>query len=179
MRYMKMKRVIALVLLVTVVGIAGFGRSDNPPSAEEEEFAGTTTDLLHNELVSALFTEFNETTPENAEQGKQAISLIFNNANRDMRLIGIFPPLQGGLNDLPSDSFERKAIAAALQGKESKSVERVGDRWYYRKSFPLSNTFHTSCAICHTNFTTQFFTQTHNDGQWVGALALRVPIKED
>ena len=36
-----------------------------------------------------------------------------------------------------------------------------------------------SCVLCHTNFTNQFFTQTHNDGQWVGALTLRVPIKDD
>ena len=103
MRYMKIKRVIALVILLTIVGVVGFGRSDNPPSTEEVASAKKTDEFLHNELIAALFTEFNETTAENAEQGKQAISLIFNNANRDIRLIGLFPPLQGGLNDLPSD----------------------------------------------------------------------------
>jgi hypothetical protein len=187
MRYMKIKRVIALVVLLTAVGVAGFGRSGNspanydgnPPSSDEEAFARKTNELLHNELIAALFQEFNETTPENVEQGKQAISLIFNNANRDMRLIGIFPPLQGGINDLPSDSFERRSLALALQGQENKSVERIGDRWYYRTSVPLSNTFHASCVLCHTNFTSQFFTQTHNPEQWVGALMQRVLIKED
>ena len=179
MRYMKIKRVIALVLLLTVVGIAGFGRTDNPPSNEEKEFAKKASELLHNELIAALFQEFNETTSENVEHGKQAISLIFNNSNRDIRLIGIFPPLQGGVNDLPSDSFERRSLAKALQGDENTSVERVGDRWYYRTSVPLSNTFHASCVLCHTNFTNQFFTQTNNPGQWVGALTLRVPIGND
>ncbi|MGA9773921.1 MAG: hypothetical protein WBV94_33125 [Blastocatellia bacterium] len=179
MRYLKIKRVITLVLLLTFVGVVGFGRPDSPPSNEERAFAEKTSKLLHNELIAALFQEFNETTPENVEQGKQAISLIFNNSNRDMRLIGIFPPLQGGLNNLPADSFERRSMILALQGQENTSVERVGDRWYYRTSFPLSNTFHASCVLCHTNFTNQFFTQTHNPDQWVGALTLRVPIKED
>jgi hypothetical protein len=179
MRHMKMKRVIGLVVLLTVVGVVGFGRTDNSPSNEEVAFAERTTNLLQNELLAALFTEFNETTADNVEEGKQAISLIFNDSNRDMRLIGIFPPLQGGLNDLPSDSFERRSLALALQGDGNTSVERVGNRWYYRRSIALSNTFHPSCVLCHTNFTNQFFTQTHNEGQWVGALTLRVPIKDD
>jgi hypothetical protein len=96
-----------------------------------------------------------------------------------MRLIGIFPPLQGGFNDLPSDSFERRSLTLALQGQPNTSVERIGDRWYYRRSIALSNTFHSSCVLCHTNFTEQFFNQTNNPGEWVGALTLRVPIKED
>jgi hypothetical protein len=179
MRYMKVKRAISLIILLTVVGATGFGRTDNSPSNEEVAFAQRTSDLLLNELLAALFQEFNETTPENVEEGKQAISLIFNNANRDIRLIGIFPPLQGGLNNLPSDSFERRSLTNALQGQENTSVERVGDRWFYRRSIALSNTFHQSCVLCHTNFTDQFFNQTNNPGQWVGALTLRVPIKED
>jgi hypothetical protein len=178
MRYMKLKRIVGLVVLLTLVGIAGFGRTDNPPSNEQKEFARKTSELFHNELIAALFQEFNETTPDNVEQGKQAISLIFNNSNRDMRLIGVFPPLLGGINDLPSDSFERRSLDKALDGEGNTSVERVGDRWYYRTSIPLSNTFHTSCALCHTNFTSQFFTQTNNSGQWVGALTLRVPIND-
>ena len=190
MRYTKTRRLTGLVVLLAVAGIAGFGRAgnspsnnnhpDNPPSSEEVASAKTTSDLLHNELFGALLQEFGETTPENVEQGKQAISLIFNNANRDIRLIGIFPPLLGGLNDLPSDSFERKSMTLALQGLDNTApIERVGDRWYYRRSIALSNTFHASCALCHTNFTNQFFTNTHNPGQWVGALTFRVPIGED
>jgi hypothetical protein len=179
MSYMKMKRVIGLVVLLTVAGVAAFGRADNSPSNEEVAFAHRTSNLLQNELLAALFQEFNETTPENVEEGKQAISLIFNDSNRDIRLIGVFPPLLGGLNDLPSDSFERRSLALALQGEANTSVERVGNRWYYRRSVALSNTFHPSCVLCHTNFTDQFFTQTHNEDQWVGALTLRVPIKDD
>ena len=179
MRYMKVKFVICLVVLLTLAGVAGFGRANNSPSQEEIAFAKTTSDLLTNEVFAALLKEFGETTSENVEQGKQAISLIFNNANRDIRLIGVFPPLQGGLNDLPSDSFERRSLVKALAGDGNTSVERVGDRWYYRSSVALSNAMHTSCVLCHTNFTPQFFEQTHNDGQWVGALTLRVPIDTD
>jgi hypothetical protein len=41
---------------------------------------------------------------------------------------------------------------------------------------PLSNTLHTACVLRHTNFTPEFFAETNNPGQWVGALVLRVPI---
>ena len=179
MRNMKIKRVIGLVVLLSVAGIAGSGRVDNSPSNEAIAFAQRVSDLMLNELTSALFTEFNETTAENVEEGKQAISLIFNDSNRDIRLVGILPPLQGGFNDLPSDLFEQKALVRALRGEAYTSVERIDDRWYYRRSFALSNTFHQSCVLCHTNFTNQFFTQTKNPGQWVGALMLRTPIKTD
>jgi hypothetical protein len=130
-----------------------------------------------NELVAALFQEFNETTPDNVEQGKQAISLIFNDLNRNMRLIGTAAPLLGGENDLPSDSFEEQALRRALKGEADTAVQRVNDTWYYRRSVPLSNTFHQNCVLCHANFTQEFFDQAHNPGQWVGMLTLAVPIK--
>lgn len=179
MRYIKIKRVIALVILVTVAGVAGFGSTNNSPSNEAIAFAQRTSNLMVNELVAALFQEFNETTPENVEEGKQSISLIFNDLNRDMRLIGSFGPLQGGDNDLPSDSFEQTALSRALEGQAHTAVEQVGDRWYYRRSVALSNTFHQTCVLCHTNFTDKFFKHEKNPGQWVGALALRVPIAEN
>jgi hypothetical protein len=58
-------------------------------------------------------------------------------------------------------------------------VERVDNRWYYRRSFALSNTFHQNCVLCHTTFTAKFFKMTKNPGQWVGALMQRVPINTD
>ena len=57
-----------------------------------------------NELVAALFTEFDETTPQNVPHGKQADALIFNDLNRNMRLIGTFGPLLGGDNGRPTGS---------------------------------------------------------------------------
>jgi len=179
MRIMKIKRVIALAVLLAAAGLTGLGYGADSPSNEEVAFAQRTSDLMLNELLAALFKEFNETTPSNVEEGKQAISLIFNDSNRDMRLIGIFPPLQGGFNDLPSDSFEQKSLALALKGQANASVEKVGNRWFYRRSVALSNTFHQACVLCHTNFTNEFFQQTNNPGQWVGALTLRVPIKNE
>ena len=179
MRYKKTKLVVGFAFLLTVAGLTGVGLADEAPSNEAIAFAQRTSDLMLNELLAALFQEFNETTPNNVEEGKQAISLIFNDSNRDMRLIGVFPPLQGGLNDLPSDFFEQKSLALALKGQANTSVERVGNRWYYRRSVALSNTFHQACVLCHTNFTSQFFQQTNNPGQWVGALTLRVPIKNE
>jgi hypothetical protein len=179
MRIRKIKRATAIAVLLAAAGLTGLGYTDDSPSSEAVAFAQRTSDLMLNELLAALFQEFNETTPHNVEEGKQAISLIFNDSNRDMRLIGVFPPLLGGFNDLPNDSFERKSVAMALRGQANTSVERVGDRWYYRRSVALSNTFHQACALCHTNFTPQFFQKTNNPGQWVGALMLRVPIKNE
>jgi hypothetical protein len=179
MRIMKIKRVFALVALLTAAGLTGLGYASNSPSPESVAFAQKTSDLMLNEIKAALFQEFDETTTDNVEHGKQAISLIFNDANRDMRLIGIFPQLQGGYNDLPSDSFEQRALVRSLRGESITSVERVDNRWYYRRSLALSNTFHQACVLCHTNFTPQFFQQTNNPGQWVGALTLRVPIKNE
>jgi hypothetical protein len=130
-------------------------------------------------LVAALFTEFDETILANVEHGKQAISLIFNDVNRDIRLVGTFDPLLGGDNDLPSDAFEETALGLALNGQAHTAVANVDDRWYYRRSIPLSNTLHENCVLCHTNSTDKFFKQTKNPEQWVGALVLRVPINTD
>jgi hypothetical protein len=174
MRYLKMKRVIVLVLLLTLVGVAGFGSVANSPPNDNVASAKKTSELLHNEIFAALIQEFNETTPENVEEGKEAISLIFNNANKEIRLVGIFPPLLGGINNLPSDSFEGRSLTLALQGQPNTSIERIGNRWYYRRSDPLSNTFHQNCVLCHKNFN-----NVPTSGQWVGTLLTRVPIKTD
>lgn len=152
-------------------------RGDSAPTPADVAFAKTVSDLMVNELVAALFQEFNETTPDNVEHGKQAISLIFNDLNRDMRLIGTFRPLLGGNNDRPSGSFENQALQLALTGQPHTAVQKVNDRWYYRRSVPLSNTLHTACVLCHANFTPEFFASTNNPGQWVGALVVAVPIK--
>ncbi len=176
MRIMKIKRIVMLTALIAAAGLTGLGYTSNSPSNEEIAFARTTNDLMLNELKAALFQEFNETTVDNVEHGKQAISLIFNDANRDMRLLGNFAPLLGGANDLPTDSFERRVLNSAMRGENITSIERMDGRWYYRSSLALSNSFHQACVLCHTNFTPQFFQQTNNPGQWVGALSLRVPI---
>jgi hypothetical protein len=60
---------------------------------EQVAFAKQVSDLMLNEILAALFTEFDETTPQNVAHGTQAISLIFNDLNRNMRLIGRFAPL--------------------------------------------------------------------------------------
>jgi hypothetical protein len=180
MRDTRIKRAVAIILLIAVAGLVAFGRVNNdPPTDAEKETAVQTANLLQAEVFAALVQEFGETTPENVEQGKQAISLVFNDSNRDIRLVGVFPPLLGGNNNIPNDPFERQSLALALQGQPNMTVERVGGRWYYRRSVALSNAMHTSCALCHTNFTPRFFENTNNPDQWVGALTLRVPIKED
>ena len=68
-------------------------------------------------------------------------------------------------------------MRAALEGQAVTDVQKVNDRWFYRRSVPLSNTLHTACVLCHPNFTAELFTRTNNPGQWVGALVLAVPIR--
>jgi hypothetical protein len=149
--------------------------ADSPPSAAQIAFAQEVSGLLINELVAALFQEFEETTPANVEHGKQAISIIFDDDNRNIRLIGTFQPL-GGKNNLPSDSFEKAALAAALTGTAQSVTEKVQGKYMFRRSVPLSNTFHAACVLCHTNFTPAFFAANSNPDEWVGALVVRVPI---
>ena len=110
---------IVITGLIAGLGVAAIARAsdDNPPSSEQIAFAQQVSDLMVNELVAALFTEFDETTPENVRHGRQAISLIFNDLNRDIRLVGRFAPLQGGANNRPSDKFEATALRRALTGE--------------------------------------------------------------
>jgi hypothetical protein len=170
---------VATIVLVAfvVTPVASTQNDERPPSSQQITSAQEVSDLMLNELLAALFKEFDETTVQNADHGKQAISLIFNDLNRDMRLVGTIRPLLGKDNDLPSDSFENKALSLALTGQPYTAVQQVNDTWFYRRSIPLSNTFHPNCVICHTNFTPAFFNSTNNPGQWVGTLLLRVPIK--
>jgi hypothetical protein len=174
------KRPFVSLCVVACIGTlalsAGVAAHDREPSAGQVAFAQQVSDLMLNEVVAALFKEFDETTPANVPHGKQAISLIFNDLNRDMRLIGALPPLLGGRNDLASDRFERRALRSALQGDAITSVEKVNDTWYYRRSVPLTNTMHQNCVLCHANFTPEEF-GPDNPGQWTGALVLGVPIR--
>ena len=145
-------------------------RADSPPNAQQVESARKTSDLMLATLFAALLQEFAETAPANVEEGKKSISLIFDDRNDAMRLVGTLDPL--GANDAPQDPFEQAALANAMQGQPTVSVqEKDQGKWYYRRSVPLSN-FHPACAMCHANF------GTVNATQWVGALMLRVPVAD-
>jgi hypothetical protein len=139
-----------------------------PPSDEQVAFAQRTSDLLLATLFAALTQEFDETTPDNVKEGKRSISLVFNDGNEDMRLVGTFGPLRE--NDRPRDNFERVALERALTGQSYTAVGRDKGAWSYRRSVPLSN-FRMECALCHTNF------PPGPTPDWMGALMLRVPIE--
>src|SRR3712207_9538126 len=125
MRHQKIKRAAALVVLIAVVAVVALGRVNNdPPTDQQKEFAVQTADLLQAEVFAALLQAFGETTPENVEHGKLAVSLLFNDANRDIRLIGAYEPLLGGNNTVPSDEFEQESPALPLHGKPNKTFER-------------------------------------------------------
>src|SRR5262249_23709058 len=113
------------------------GGPPRPPSDEQVASAQGTSDLLLATLFAALTQEFNETTADNVEQGKRSISLVFNDKNKDMRLVGTFGPLRE--NDRPRDDFERAALQRALTGQPYTAVERNDDQWVYRRSVPLTN----------------------------------------
>src|SRR5213075_792554 len=102
------------------------------PAAPDVQSAQKTSDLMLNTLFAALVQEFAETTAENVELGKKSISLIFNDKNKDMRLVGTLQPLKA--NDVPQDSFEMTALAYAMSGQNYNDVQRVDDKWYYRRS---------------------------------------------
>ncbi|QLE44196.1 hypothetical protein FD723_29675 [Nostoc sp. C052] len=171
---MRLRKLVSygIFVLMLVIGISftGIARAfDYPPPPGQVAIAQETSDLMLNTLFAALTQEFNETTPANVEQGKHSISLIFNDKNKDMRLVGTVGPLRE--SDRPNDSFERQAnaLAMASQPQPYVSVQRVDNKWYYRRSIPLSN-FRAECALCHVNF------PAGPTSDPVGALMLRVPI---
>lgn len=166
----------AMVALAVLIGFTAMqlsfttaARADSPPTPQQIQFAAQTSDLMLATLFAALLQEFAETTPANVEQGKKSISLIFNDDNEDMRLVGVLHPLRP--NDVPQDPFETAALARAMTGQNFTDVQKVRGKWYYRRSTALSN-FHVACSMCHTNF------GPVNANQWVGALMLRVPVAD-
>jgi hypothetical protein len=171
---MRLRKLISygIFVLMLVIGFSftGIARAfDYPPSTGQVAIAQQTSDLMLNTLFAALTQEFNETTVNNVEQGKHSISLIFNDQNKDMRLVGTVGPLRE--SDRPRDNFERQANTLAMAGQAYTSVQRVDAQWYYRRSIPLSN-FRAECALCHINF------PAGPTSDQVGALMLRVPIKQ-
>jgi hypothetical protein len=145
-------------------------KADQPPTPQEIASAQKTSDLMLQTLFAALSQEFAETKPDNVEGGKKSISLIFNDKNHDMRLVGTQQPLRP--NDVPQDAFESLALARAMNGQDYTEVSQDQGKWYYRRSIALSN-FHPACGLCHTNF------GPVNNQQWVGALMLRVPTDDN
>ncbi len=165
-----MKRWLSLIGVFVLTGstMVGLAEDKKVPNSQDVAFAQRASDLMLNTLFAALVQEFSETTPQNVEEGKHSISLIFNDKNTNMRLVGALRPLSN--NDLPQDPFEEGALSKALQGQATTDVQKVGGEWVYRRSVPLSN-FHPACSMCHTNFPT-----VPNSSDWVGALILKVPI---
>jgi hypothetical protein len=168
----KQKRLAALsvagVLGVTLaIGAIAEAHHDDSPTQDEIDFAVGTSDLMVNTTVAALLQEINETTPQNAAQGSQSISLVFDDHNHNMRLVGTLDPLHA--NDRPEDHFEVTALDAAMTGQATTAVERIDGEWYYRRTVPLSN-FAPQCQMCHPNFASL------SSSDWVGALMLRIPI---
>jgi hypothetical protein len=172
MRGVRVKRAFASVALgcfATALSVSAIGRADDPPDTPHVEFAQRTSDLMQATIVAALLQEFAETTPDNVEEGKQSISLIFHDRNEDMRLVGELQPLRS--NDVPQDSFEEVALERAMRGENFTAVQKVSGKWFYRRSLALTN-FDPACSMCHANF------GPVNTAQWVGALMLRVPIDD-
>jgi hypothetical protein len=162
------KQLLAIgAVVTTAVALSNLAFADDRPFGPALQSAQKTSDLMLATLFAALGQEFAETTPDNVEQGKKSISLIFNDKNKDMRLVGVLQPLKA--NDFPQDGFEAVALSNAMQGQNYTDVQRVDGRWYYRRSVALSN-FHPACSMCHANF------GPTNSSKWVGALMLRVPV---
>ncbi len=164
--------VVVLAVMLAVPARAGLAQGNNKrPSDEAIAFAQRTSDLLLATLLAALTQEFDETTPQNVEEGKVSIGLVFSDSHTNFRLVGTKGPLSK--NGPPQDDFERKALGQALDGgKPYTDVQRVDGAWFYRRSIPLS-VFRRECALCHTNYTGL------GAKDWVGALMLKVPIKKD
>jgi hypothetical protein len=101
---------IAVASLIVWVGAS---RADHQrPTQADIDYAKGVAQLLQNEMIAALLQEFNETTAANAAQGKVAIGLIFNDANRAIRLIGNLSPLDRG--NVPREVSRRQRSSTPL-----------------------------------------------------------------
>lgn len=108
MRTMIVVAVLAVVLAVAAFSGAGLPQGNNQsPSDKAIGFAQRASDLLLATLLAALTQEFNETTPQNVEEGKVSIGLVFSDSHTNFRLVGTNGPLSE--NDRPQDDFERRA----------------------------------------------------------------------
>src|SRR4026208_478637 len=89
------KQLLAIgALVTTAAALSNLAFADDRPFGPALQSAQKTSDLMLATLFAALGQEFAETTPDNVEQGKQSISLIFNDKNKDMRLVGVLQPLK-------------------------------------------------------------------------------------
>ena len=170
--------VITACLAACGLAVIAHAHDDETPSTRQIAFAQDVSDLLVNEVVAALFKEFDETTPQNVEHGKQAISLIFNDVNRDIRLIGAFGPLLGGANDRPGDRFEtHRAQTARSPARITPPCRRSTTPGTIAARFrSATRCTRIACSVTRISRPTSS-THTNNPGQWVGALVLGVPIR--
>ena len=180
---MRIKKIVikAMTALVLVIGLGlttmatsqAFGYHNPRPSEASIASAKKTGIILESRLLAALGQEFSQTTAATAANGSTAISLIFNNKNHDMRLVGTVEPLSR--NDYPRNQYEHYVIAQAVGAQKADPTDRVyiaDDQWYYSRALPVSNSMSPSCVLCHTNYG-----RLPANRQVVGALVTRVPIK--
>ncbi len=147
--------------------VENVAKTSHQPSAAAEAFANDVADAMVDRIVALLFREFAVTTAANAAVGTEAISNVFYDGNRSMRLVGDVDPLE--LSDLPNDSFERDALAAAKLGQNFSRTERANGTWYVRKSIAIATTFSPACVHCHGNF-------VGLANPWVGALMVKAKV---
>jgi hypothetical protein len=184
---MRLKKLIIQAVLASVL-VIGFGLTamtggqaysyNKPPlTAPAVIYAKETTDILQSRVIAALVNEFANTSPATAAKGSDAISLIFNDKNHNMRLVGTVGPLRR--NDYPEDAFEQKVVAKALNeqlpfdpANPIDEIDGAPGQWYYRRALPINNAMSASCVMCHANYA---FLPSNK--QTVGVLALKVPIK--
>jgi hypothetical protein len=161
------KRRIALVLALTAwimstaVHIAAQPQPQAPsPAAVADSEAVAATH--RSRTLAALFEEFRTTTPENARINSRAISNLFSDGNRLMRLVssGDFTPLQASAR--PLTRFEADAIASFKAGGPGffSRLDRVGPLWMQCEAIALNNGAFldgtdmnpTVCQTCHSSF---------------------------
>jgi hypothetical protein len=142
-------------------------QADNPPTAEDKAFTINVADTLQGRIFALLLNEFANTSADNFEAGTVAISLVFDDNNQSLRLVGTLEPLRS--NDAPQDKFEFDALKEAMLGNSTEGFYKANDKYYFRRSVPLKN-FDNSCAICHQNYASPA------DNAYVGALMLKVPV---
>ena len=164
------KRRIAIVLALST-GLAGAavrmaaGQGGPPaPSPEAVADSAAVAATHRSRTLAALFEEFRTTTPENARINSRAISNLFADGNRLMRLVtsGDFAPIQQSAQAITK--FEADAIASFKAGGPGffSRLDRVGPNWVMCEAIALNNGAFLEgtdmspnvCQTCHASFPT-------------------------
>lgn len=153
-----------IFLLALVASVLSFATVSPSVSAEPLDDARATTEALSSAVLAAIIDFTENVSEDSVAEDSAALTALFR-SHRAVRLLGEFEPL-GRSHTRPRGGFERRALAAALEGIVTQ--EERGRN--LRTVAPLA--YVPGCDICHANYVEEF-----EVGDIIGAASYTVRIR--